>query len=67
MRRKMIVALLSIFILAFAIGAMMPAAQAGGPCIACCINGQLLVCCPMPGGGWDCYWDGPCDWGGMIP
>jgi hypothetical protein len=67
MRKKMIVILLGVFILAFAIGAMMPAAQAARPCIGTCINGTWLICCPLPGGGWDCNWGGPCNWPGWIP
>ena len=66
MRRKMALVLLCVFVLAFAIGAMISTAHAK-PCIGTCFNGTWLICCPLPGGSYDCNWGGPCDWGGWIP
>jgi hypothetical protein len=67
MRRKMALILLSMFVLAFTVGALIGVAYARPPCIATCINGTWMVCCPRAGGGWDCNWGGPCDWPGWIP
>jgi hypothetical protein len=66
-RKKMASVLLCVFLLAFAIGAMVSTAQADDGCFATCINGVLLVCCPLPGGGYDCDFGGACDWPGWIP
>jgi hypothetical protein len=67
MRKKLALVLVCVFVLAFAFGAMVSTAHAAKPCIASCINGTLITCCPLPGGGWDCNWGGECDWGGWIP
>jgi hypothetical protein len=67
MRKKIALTMVCLLALAFAFGAMVTPTQAGKPCIGTCLNGTLLVCCPLPGGGWDCYEDGPCDWPGWIP
>lgn len=67
MRKKMFLAVLCVFVLAFAFGAMVPTSHATPPCIGTCLNGTWLICCPDGAGGWDCYWGGPCDWPGWIP
>ena len=65
MRRTVSVALLAVFVMTFAVGVMVSTAEAEDPCIATCLWGYYLICCPDGQGGWDCFWGGPCDWGPM--
>jgi hypothetical protein len=67
MRKKLVLALLCVFVLAFAFGATVSTTQAAKPCIGTCINNTWLICCPDGAGGWECYWGGYCDWPGWIP
>ena len=62
MRKLFAVALLVLFVLAFALGVLASTAEARPPCYATCINGTLWVCCPVSPGLAECFWDGPCNW-----
>lgn len=64
MRKKIALVLVCVFALAFAIGALVSTANAGGHCIGTCLNGHWLICCPVPG-GYDCFVGDECDWGPM--
>ena len=57
MKRIIAMLFIVVFVVSFAIGALVSTAEAKPPCIATCINGTYWVCCPLPGGGWNCFWD----------
>jgi hypothetical protein len=65
MRKLLSVILVCLFAACFTIGVLVSTAEARPPCIATCINGYYWVCCPTGGPNWECFWDGPCDWGPM--
>lgn len=65
MKRFVLIAALAL-VLSFAVGIIgSTTVDARPPCFATCINGTYWVCCPDGQGGYDCFWDGPCDWGPM--
>lgn len=66
MKKLLVAACVVALVLAFTITALAPSSNAARPCIATCLNGTLLVCCPVGGGQWECHWDGPCDWGPIF-
>lgn len=65
MKKLLAITCILVLCLTFTLTAFTPPAAASGPCIQTCLNGTLIVCCPT-GNGWDCYWDGPCDWGPIF-
>ena len=54
MRKLSGILLLAIFVFSFVAGIMISSAEATPPCTAACINGQLRVCCFVPGQGFKC-------------
>ena len=67
MKRLLIAVLVVVFAVSFTVGILVSTAQAKPPCFATCLNGTYWVCCPLPGGGLNCFWGDPCDWPGWIP
>jgi hypothetical protein len=61
MKKQVCVLLVLVLAVSFAVTALVSDVQAQRPCITSCIAGTWIVCCPV-GSGWDCHWEGPCDW-----
>ncbi len=66
MRKKIALVLVCVFALAFAIGALVSTAHAAKPCFGTCLNGYWFICCPAPGGGYECFVGDECDWGPIF-
>lgn len=67
MKRILAALFIVVFAVSLAVGLMTSPTEAKPPCFATCLNGTYWVCCPVGGGQYECYWDGPCDWPGWIP
>ncbi|MDH3889655.1 MAG: hypothetical protein OEV49_01110 [candidate division Zixibacteria bacterium] len=60
MKKLLALVFIVALVLGVAVSTLTPTVEAAPKCIATCINGWYWVCCPVGGGQWECFWDGPC-------